>query len=437
MKKYPLSICDTDISLSREKSCPIPNTHRRLEEVHQLWHQTAAAYHDPVRFRINLNAAIQALRNVTFVLQKEKHLIPNFDKWYEGWRQRLRNDRALNWLHQARNVIVKEGDLETDSIAIVTLINWLDFPVAKLKVPPFASAVQIAKIIERKNILKLPEKIREEAVLVVERKWVASELPDEELLDVLARVYGFFSEMISEAHQLCGSDMLTFDREKGTVVSVTTHMSGRLPCMIVTMDIRRSYFHLKEHVPLKSDLEFVKLDEKMGRKAAKRYNLRSISKPHASESRDIYKIAEWFNDVAKQILVKDKYHSGLVILMLPNGNPQFIACNTPDQQGKYVLYRMIADEVDRSGADGVIFINEVWYSPEGESGATRPSLSPNREEALTVSVASSDGRNRLYVTPFTRGPLGGIRVQPTQILENQTMFFLEPIYTVWRRRKIK
>jgi hypothetical protein len=49
--------------------CPIPNAHRRLEEAHRLWHRAAESYDDPDEFRTNLNALLQALRSVTFVLQ--------------------------------------------------------------------------------------------------------------------------------------------------------------------------------------------------------------------------------------------------------------------------------------------------------------------------------------------------------------------------------
>ena len=67
-------------------SCPLPNAHRRLSECHRLWHHAAETYDDPEGFRTQLNALLQALRNVTFVLQKEKRSIPEFDAWYEPLR---------------------------------------------------------------------------------------------------------------------------------------------------------------------------------------------------------------------------------------------------------------------------------------------------------------------------------------------------------------
>ena len=61
--------------------CPIPTTHRRLRDAHTLWHQALEHYHDPETFRANLNAAIEALRNTTFAVQKEKAAFRDFDEW--------------------------------------------------------------------------------------------------------------------------------------------------------------------------------------------------------------------------------------------------------------------------------------------------------------------------------------------------------------------
>ena len=59
--------------------CPIPKTHRRLVEAHLLWHQALEHYQQPELFQANLNATIQALRNITFVLQSEKNLFSQFE----------------------------------------------------------------------------------------------------------------------------------------------------------------------------------------------------------------------------------------------------------------------------------------------------------------------------------------------------------------------
>src|SRR5436309_15092466 len=104
-------------SVKPEESCPIPDTHTRLRQSHTLWHQTQREYGSPDAFCTNLNATIQALRSVTFVLQKEHDAIPDFAPWYDGWRERMKSDPLMKWLVDARNRIEKQGDLKTYSSA--------------------------------------------------------------------------------------------------------------------------------------------------------------------------------------------------------------------------------------------------------------------------------------------------------------------------------
>src|SRR5438105_4921591 len=83
-------------------NCPVPATHRRLAEAHLMWHQTLTNYQEPDIFRANLNATIQALRNITFALQNEHQSIPGFKEWYSDWQSRLKMDADAKWLHEAR-----------------------------------------------------------------------------------------------------------------------------------------------------------------------------------------------------------------------------------------------------------------------------------------------------------------------------------------------
>ena len=100
-----------------EKSnCSLLGVHNRLNEVHKFWHDMLLGYQNPENFRISLNAAIQALRNVTFLLQSNKSTISDFDEWYEKYRDVMKSDEILKWLHQARNIIVKQEDLELHSV---------------------------------------------------------------------------------------------------------------------------------------------------------------------------------------------------------------------------------------------------------------------------------------------------------------------------------
>ncbi len=109
-------------ALDHAQNCPLAAVDRRLEDVHQLWHEAERNYFDPEGFRLAAQNAIQTLRTVTFILQKHKHDIPDFDAWYEGWRSRLGADDLMRWMVQARNKIEKQGDLEANSFVRAEII---------------------------------------------------------------------------------------------------------------------------------------------------------------------------------------------------------------------------------------------------------------------------------------------------------------------------
>ncbi len=125
---------------SENPVCPLAQAHRRLEDAHRLWHQTADLYSDPDGFRVNLNATIQTLRNVTFALQKQKAVIPSFEAWYQPWQRRMREDPLLRWLVDARNRIVKEEDLVTQSVARIRIVDrYTEVAFVDREVPPLTT----------------------------------------------------------------------------------------------------------------------------------------------------------------------------------------------------------------------------------------------------------------------------------------------------------
>jgi hypothetical protein len=52
----------------------------------------AGEYHDLHAFRYNLNAFVQALRNITFMLQSEEGKPASFEAWYREKQDNMRSD---------------------------------------------------------------------------------------------------------------------------------------------------------------------------------------------------------------------------------------------------------------------------------------------------------------------------------------------------------
>ena len=111
--------------MESEIKSPLDAAYNRLDEFHRAWHLALVGYHKISDFRAGINSAIQASRNVTFVLQKQKEQLLGFDEWYTPWQNRMRNDPILKELHNARNIIVKEADLKLKSRAVAKITGWV------------------------------------------------------------------------------------------------------------------------------------------------------------------------------------------------------------------------------------------------------------------------------------------------------------------------
>src|SRR5262245_32807775 len=68
-------------------------------------------WHNPPQFRANLNAFLQALRNVTFALQSTLADQPRFRSWYEHQQNAMRSDPLLRKFVEGRNIVVKRRNL--------------------------------------------------------------------------------------------------------------------------------------------------------------------------------------------------------------------------------------------------------------------------------------------------------------------------------------
>jgi len=153
------------VQLRVERSCPLPKTHTRLRQTHDLWHEMQAAYSDADEFLTKLNACLTAARSVTFVLQKELSHQAWFDDWYGPWQERMRADPRMRWLVDARNVVEKQGDLDAASVAFVSLLLTDDEQLLdRFEVPPLASPAEVAQVIK---LTELPARIRDQAVVTV------------------------------------------------------------------------------------------------------------------------------------------------------------------------------------------------------------------------------------------------------------------------------
>jgi hypothetical protein len=196
-------------------ACKIPSTHDRLWEAHYWWHEMARNYHEPMPFRYSLGAFIQAARNVTFMLQKEKGAFQDFS-WYDEWVKAARSNPVLSWLQNIRTTFVHQGALEPNSTLEMRCVdNPSEFADSDedplhMKVSPFACT--------HYYMSRGPRESHAHEFL---RSWEITGLDGREVLDACANVYDFLDALVDEAHRRVGGGMKAHRRNSRRA----------LPCM--------------------------------------------------------------------------------------------------------------------------------------------------------------------------------------------------------------
>jgi len=418
--------------------CPLEPVHIRLQDAHHLWHQAAACYSDPDMFRIHLNGCIQALRSVTWVLQKNKSKVPDFKSWYSKWQGRMKNDPVMRWLVRARNRIVKEGDLETLSTVHVSVLDSYNAPpFSEYEIDPMLSTEEIATRIRLEN---LPESVRSEGILVVERRWIEQDLRGHELLDALAHGYGVLSLLMDDAHVQAGMPrMEVFERDQHGKLHALhiprDQLGGRLPCMVATAEdrtVRMKLASLDIMTPM--SVEFNATREFVDAAKA-RYGSPARFQRKLAQAKSLDEEAGILFDLARKVFLKDGYHHHLVHLKLPGGGYRLTNLVIHDRSERYIQWNRIAASVEKTGACAVISISEAWIAPFDPNHPERPvSESPDRKEVLGLTAAEENGNEFSFIAEIIR-KADAVALGRTERDVKGRSFFLEPVRRVWERRK--
>jgi|SRR3989338_949614 len=190
-----------------EENCPIPSTHEKCAEARYFLVQCLFSYHTPQPFIFNLNAFIQAIRNITFMLQSENSKLIGFQEWYEHKREEMRMQPTLRRLVEARNIVVKQNSLTSKSSVACGLFRGRRMKLSmSTDIPPFAKTEKLLEITS-KFVCNMflggkHEIIGEQAG--VERTWVVEELGDGEVIAKCIDAMNYMIALVEEAHQFSG-----------------------------------------------------------------------------------------------------------------------------------------------------------------------------------------------------------------------------------------
>ena len=377
--------------------CPIPKAHRTLLDAHYLWHQTAENYSSPDLFRANLNATIQALRNVTFSLQYEKHVFDDFDTWYAPWQTRMRASSVLTWAKEARNRVVKQGELETASTATVRLLTWKDDELTSLAIAPETLSEELLDHLPILDLIakaSIPSGDLSSAVLELERQWNLPNFQNREVLNTLAAAYGLLSDLLVDAHTRLGRLDCIEHQSPHPSFRATHHRSGTLPCMTATTELRKEHFSLRTRTRLVRGTMKPPKGGPSPAVSAARYGMKFADLATLSRSADPDSMAKRLVYWSKRMLKKDRGHIRLVFVRDGAGEWHPMTFLHSDRSEKHLAVRLIAQFVEQTGADAVIDVSELWYVTQEKARTIRDFSNlenvPGRAEALLVLVDQAD-----------------------------------------------
>ncbi|WP_406104697.1 hypothetical protein OG698_21245 [Streptomyces sp. NBC_01003] len=382
---------------------------------------------EPDSFRMHLNSLIQGLRNVTFMIQKQKAELVGYEDWYTRFVKEVGPKPLMRWAVKSRNRVVKESDLELLSEAKIRWVgNWAVKEERKFTFPPRMSSREMLGA-----IFADPGNPRM-GVVTVSRRWVDKALPDWELLHATREVFIELSRLLHTAHaaadvSLCALD----DREPSCVTPVIDEQP--LACMDINAGVRQEHLDLEDGFGIREVEHYLKRDERRVEKARERYGSFSVTASNPIEA------APQLMESARMVLKKDKCHMPMMWSYRGGKIIDMISPNFADQNGKYLMFHRLADRVESLRADGVVLVIEAWWA-QGEALDAQGQVIPprdrkDRKEVLHVAAATRDGERRSLLAPFSRTKLGKIVFEETITGPDEELEVLGPFLPIFERWK--
>lgn len=420
-------------NLLKQTRCPFDGVHRRMEDVHTLWHQAEENYFNPQKFRTALQSCIMQMRTVTWVLKKQcLTIVPDFESWYKPWEAKMKSDPLMRWAVDSRNTIEKQGDLEMYSKLTAKIVaSYLDcIPETEVKGELFES---VEAMLERVDKRVLSEQILEHGFLEIDRRWVANSLPDYEILDGLAEIYGTLSLLVDDMHKQTNLPIpFAIDpsstQDEIKPASCGQPSRGRERCMVGHNERKAKRFVLKTGEEI-AGISSEEIDRDEVVKAAQERYGQNL-KIEKFEVDSFLSVAQGLFAISKSMFLID---GGLqsVAFIFHQGTMSMYELNPANRTDKYLLARYLATEVDRCNGDRVILVGECWngkYDPKNPF--LYPSQSANEGESLFLWASSREGENFTLNARVFRDS-NGIRLDETVVNNDAYLLVFEPIRKIW------
>ncbi len=420
---------------SKKLKCPIYNTHGRLNQAFSLFENILNDYQDPLRFTSALNNLIQNLRNVTFVLQKELAHTDGFAEWYNKEKLEMSKDKLLKWLINARNYVVKEGDLKKKSFAEVRLKDHYDQNILKLTLDPTLSTEEIAKNFYKKIPLKIHKNLLEQTVIEVEKIWTVDEYPEAEIIDILIHCLGKITDLIYRCHEelfntntlLCEQNLYIDPLENFRVVLHNKIKKGRITR--INYKTGEIYGEIIGNINRPSDNILIQAKEKYG-------EIKSLSSLISTSSDDIpFNNIQYHLEMAKHLFTIDGFLVPMAFLYFPNRPPTHIILGLNDHATKYLVFEKLANTVEETNCEALIVVSEVWSGDMPKKGEEYIPAHIQKKEEYIWLIAATPYKKKEYAIKIVRDKDGKPSLNKEEIVENGEQISLDRIYKNWEINK--
>lgn len=425
--------------VAKEPSCPIPQTHDRLNQAFSIFDDIINHYQEPEKFTTTLNNLIQALRNVTFILQAEREKIPDFDKWYPSKQDAMKSDDVMVWLNDARVHIVHRGDLEKKSYLHIKVKTHYDEVIFSEEFDPYLSTEEAGALFRKLFKLKLPEYLVEETILEVERAWIIEKYPKAEVVDILIYCLSQLVNIVYLAHEeackvdaiLCVKNIIV---EPGIDFMVALHnrvKKGRI-CHIMYKDgsslvQEQTLFNPTEKVSEDDETHMVR--------ATKRYGIpKEIMRLMNTSGADLpFNNVKYHIEMAKHLFAIDGQVVMVVFLYFPDQPPIIIEPDMSQPANRYTMMEKIAEKVEETHCEAVVIVGEMWSGEMPKDGEEPIPARHQKDRKEFVSIlATSPTKTTKHVIEIIREENGGATLGLESIAEEQTYPVLARIYDVWK-----
>jgi hypothetical protein len=336
---------------------------------------------------MNLNHFLQTARTVTFIIQKHKGSIPDYETWYAGavttpWK----SDEVMKWAVQARNEIEKEGDLETNSTLNLTLLfSYLaeqdlviEIGKAELRNAGVKTLVRLAR-------KKLPAGVADAAVVKIERCWVTATLPNWELLHALVYVYARIFESCGSLARQFGE---TLDSTIPTAANLEVWRESARRVRYLKLNGLESHSIASNSIPLDGD-------------ATPPEEIREgFNKLHttAGPPTSFEEVMTYYTTMAELTFGHWGNHDSMLFLLDERWRPiDMIGTRFEDQADKFIFWRYIADRITILKRFGLVWISESWIRNVDKTGQAAIRDMPIVGERLGV-VAIDKAGNQSHVS---------------------------------------